>query len=144
MTWTLTDITTLRDNRNQPRFYLFHVSNPVVASDAPATLDPADVYFGFGSQVIQIAETTETTKRVWARQEDRGSLAGVLTAGTGEEGLIQGAAATATFLIRWESALANGDSIEDDLGRIWNVFQTASIQNRRYLQLDAQRSVLEG
>ena len=127
ITWDITAVATVRNPFNTPTRRELTVANPVVNADGD--IDPAMVFFGFGSRSVHVSATVTVDARVWGRQLERGSTSGVLSISAGGEVSIEARAATAQFRIRYDDALANPDQITDDLGRVWYVYSVNSVDD---------------
>ena len=127
LTWTPRDVEVRRTPFNQPSLYLYHVDAPALAREA--VIDPLAVYLGFGTDPVQVSESSPTSRRVWAKQTERESLGGILSLGTGDTLGTPAAAATAQFLIRYDESLVLARAVVDDLGRIWDVTGAQGVQD---------------
>ena len=88
---------------------------------------------GFGTQE---SLTKVESKRVWGAMTERGSQAGFISL---EGNDTEAAQEEAEFIIRYSPALANGQSLIDDLGREWTIGNSRTMLDRRYMLFEGFR-----
>ena len=142
--WSVDGYTLSAGGFGSPIFNLFHVTG--VTHYEEAALDAGDVRFGFSTSISPTSVTTDTERRVWARQTERGAQPGILSLGlsTDEDSVIEAAAEVAEFLTRYSPDIAIPSTVTDDLGRVWTVFSASTTDDRRYLRIEGSRAVLQG
>ena len=122
-------------------FYTIPVSAYALVNGDFAFYDGADgfecniriEFEGFGTQE---SLTKVESKRVWGAMTERGSQAGFVTL---EGSDIDAAQEEAEFITRYDSGLANGKTLIDDLGREWNLANSRTIYDRRYMLFEGFR-----
>ena len=139
LTWTIDSRATITDPFGQPKAYGYTVSDAMLLRDEP--INSNLVYWGFGSQRIDVAETTVTGKRVWCEQLERGSSAGLLVLDGGTTD-VEASTVTASFRLNYDPNFGNPNLIVDDLGREWQIFSVNTEDDRQYLRVDGSRAII--
>ena len=122
-------------------YYRLEVSNFVQVGDdfQPATT----LEFGIGGVGLPSSVTSVENMTEWARITERGADTGFLTIGE-ETTDTDASQESAEFVVRYKDVLANGTSLTDDLGRVWTINSTRTLQDRRYLEYTGSRLVTHG
>ena len=137
--------------RGLARGFRVNVSNGRLVGGAD--FDVTDAPLGFDFDLTQYAETGEVEKRVWCRIIEQGGTAGLVRlnaaqsspdpgSDASEGGFEEGAQEEVTVLTPYDEDIANGDEIVDDLGRVWTVSSSRTLNERRYIEYSAFRTSL--
>ena len=113
---------------------------PVLVGDDFALGPDQYVQFSFERHTALQAVETTFGRRVWGRLVERGSALGVLdittsapTVGASEE--------TGSAIVRYSPDIAIGTALTDDLGRVWVIEGSRTINDRRHLEFSLARTV---
>ena len=118
-----------------------------------ADFDVSDAPLGFDFDLTQYSVEGEIKKRVWCRIIEETGTAGLVRlnlgvdplAGQGQpaEGAFEeGSQQQVTILTPYDESIATGDEILDDLGRVWTVTTSRTLNERRYLEFGCFRAAV--
>ena len=136
--WTVGDI-----ELDRQYFYTIPVSAYSLNAGDFAFYDGADgsdcnIRIEFEGIGIDVSRTSVESKRVWGQMTERGSQSGFVTL---EGSDVDAAQEEAEFITRYDPGLANGKSLIDDLGREWNLANSRTIYDRRYMLFEGFRNL---
>ena len=123
-----------------PMITVVEVDMPTLSGD-DFTLGPTDyTQIQFQRHTHEVSRVSVMDRKAWGELTERGSALGVLdistsdptTTGSQEEGIA---------LVRYESGLAVGESLTDDLGRVWTIEGSRTLEDRRYLEYSLTRMI---
>ena len=145
LTWQLTPnnyLHALESGGNLINTYLIKVMSGEL-DGADYTLDGADGGFpngriGFEASKVSTQTIGSFEKRVWARITESGQQAGILSLSAGDITVTE---IFATIITRFDAELEVADAVIDDRHREWDVSDSHSILDRRYMQLQLTRTV---
>ena len=123
---------------------LVEVNGPgmVVGEDFP--IGHTDrVLVSFERRTAEQSVTEDTSVVVWGDMAERGVALGVVDISTGETGQVTtGAQEDGSAIIRYAPGRAIGQQLVDDLGRVWLINGSRTLEDRRYLEYDLTRQVV--
>ena len=134
--------TGLESGGNLINTYLVGVTSGALVGD-DYVLDGADDGFPngrIGFEAVRVSAQSISTfdKRVWARITESGQQTGVLSLGGGD---IEITEVFATVITRFFPELEVAKSVIDDRNREWQVDDSHSILDRRYMSIEMTRKV---
>ena len=113
---------------------------PILVGEDFTLAQDSYTQFEFENHTHQVSTTTITDRRVWGDVLERGSQLGVLDIST-DDPTQTASEETATAVVRYQAALAVGETLTDDLGRVWTVEASHTTLDRRFLEYDLTRMV---
>lgn len=115
-----------------------------VAIGPPSRLNAQGEITGFGTNydLTNVPVTTDTIYRLLAEITERGQLATLAVDGLAIRlDTDAGDMEYATIRTRYLADAAIGNSVTDDLGRVWAVNGTATVGDRRFLEFQCSRTI---
>ena len=129
------------DSAKFQEFFFCDVASPDLVGPPFEWLRDEPVIFTVEGQTAPASISDTADKKCWAQINEYGATQDVISVGSTEHQTPS--TETARAVIRYDDSLARGKKLTDDKGRTWDVVGSRSIVDRRFIEFQLSRVVLD-